>query len=360
MIEHGGQDPHSTGSRPNVAQPTDAHQPTGSSQPTGPQPVGPPAPNPPAQTPGAPGLPPTGSTRVPRRGLPLGLQIAIGALVLITAFVVVVILAGGVRAQGARLFITILYLSVATVTLIWDLSLSRRDPDYSLAVAVIGDVVLLGAGIIMTWVSPPGSTQSPAAALLYLILFWPLVKLPAVALRLTVRPARGSALLRLIAVLGAALIGLLTVLLLVAAVLSVSFGVLASSLYWRIVLAVAMIAFLPYAVYVILLWWDRAQNEDRSKHEPRPVQDDAGYGFAPVAPAPGEPLPWPVLEDGVTPLPRGVDGQPEFSVLRPATPRSAGARVTKDDPEAWAAVERGRQLAWRVGGGPGAPRPQQR
>lgn len=324
--------------------------------------------------PSAPGAAVPAASAPARRRLPPGLWIAIGALVAITLLVIVSLFLGDVPARGTKVIVTIILFGMFVGVTIGELAIADRDRGYPVAFGVVTSVYVLAWCTLLTWLEPVAAGDRLARggdnagiALLMLVPLLVVAKLPVVAVWLFLRPAGTDRTLRALTWVSAGLLGALAVVLFLPLLLGRSFRVEVGDWFGRLIVIVAMLAFLAASIDVLLTWWTgrdrrRAARAERARARVAgPVRAAGAPGpVASVIPAPpatsaspatgdggvpagaaSAPLPWPVAEDGVTPLPAGPDGRPVFSVLRPWAGRTAP--VAEGDPEADAAVERARR-----------------
>ncbi|KAB1660590.1 hypothetical protein F8O07_00970 [Pseudoclavibacter sp. CFCC 13796] len=335
--------------------------------------------------------------------IPTNLWIAIGALIAVTLFVIVSLFFGDVPAKGGKVTVTVVYFAAFIGITIGELSIADRDRFYPVPLAIVSSVYVVAFGVMLTWIEPARqisdvysyrSSVSTAGqnAALALGLLIPLIiaaKAPVAAARFTFKQAGENAVLKFLAVASAGLFSLLAVILFLPTLLQRSFRVDAGEWFGRLIVIVLMLAFLAISVFILLSWTfnaderrtRRLERQQRlAQHRQRPYGSEAAQWAAesaPVAPVatpaaapevpvhpepaahpepavtsdpvvspvaaeePAPHLPWPVFEDGITPLPVGADGRPAFSVLQPFPGRTEP--VVEGSPEADAAIERARQ-----------------
>lgn len=298
------------------------------------------------------------------RRLPLTLLIAIGALAVVTLGVLVAVLFGSLTTYGGEIFVTIIYFSVFVGTLIGALAIANRAPSFPLTLALVADVFIIVFGAVLVWVdASPGYSwddysssrweSNSLAAFVLLIPLWLTVIAPVFLAWGAARLSRRNPTLAWLSLSTTSLVAALAFLSFVPTVVEESFGASTPDWYWRVVAAIWVVAIALVAVYALLFWFYR---RDRASAPARPARAGvvAPQQYPPVSPpaaraepvaSTGAPLPWPFAEDGVTPLAAGEDGLPIFAQLRTFDGRASA--VQAGDPEAAAAIERGRIAAER-------------
>lgn len=257
-------------------------------------------------------------SRSPEPRMPVSLLVAIGAMVVVTVFVVVALFLGDVAARGARITVTIVYFAVFVGTTIGALAVGTRRRSFPVPLALGAAVYVMAYGSVLVWVDAHATAAGNAGyAVGVLVPLWLLVIVPVLVAWAGAALSQGDRALEGVATAGAVILGLEAILTMLPLLLDRSFGLAVGALYWRIVTAAWVVAAMLVAVFALLLWWDRSRR--------RPTAAS---------------LPWPVAEDGVTPLPVSGNGRPAFEVLVPFDGRRGPVR--EGDPEAWAAVERAR------------------
>ncbi|MCD7101684.1 hypothetical protein [Pseudoclavibacter sp. 13-3] len=325
-----------------------------------------------------------GDTLRPRAAnkIPTNLWIAIGALVAVTLFVIISLFFGDVPAKGGKVTVTVVYFAAFIGITIGELSIADRDRFYPVPLAIVSSVYVVAFGVMLTWIEPVRqisdvypyrssvSTAGQNAALAIGLLI-PLIiaaKAPVAAARFTFKQAGENAVLKFLAFASAGLFSLLAVILFLPTLLQRSFRVDAGEWFGRVIVIVLMLAFLAISVFILLAWTfnaddrrarrlERQQSLARQRQQPynsETPQQPAATQPAVVPEASAAPeslvspaaestphLPWPVFEDGFTPLPVDPYGRPAFSVLQPFAGRTEP--VVEGSPEADAAIERARR-----------------
>ncbi|MCH6231005.1 hypothetical protein MK786_09680 [Microbacterium sp. CFH 31415] len=249
--------------------------------------------------------------------------VAIGALIASAVVCVVWVLVGDQSDIIGKAFLTILLLVAFAGVTILDAHLAPRRPAW-FALASMGTWILtLLIGAVLIWMperySWDGFTRFVQFLFIVLILQLALlhVRLYTKALQRYDTPFT-----RTVAVITIVLVAALVVLL----ILPLMFDeyLRFPDIYWRIVVAVAILAAVGTALIPLV-------NVLFAPKKPRAAAYPA-YGAMPAAapaPAPGaqqELLPWPNYVDGVTPLPMLPDGSPDWNAYYTGYP-SPGAHV---------------------------------
>lgn len=269
--------------------------------------------------------------------------VAIGALIAAAIVCVIWVLVGDQNDIVGRAFLTILLLAAFAGAAILDAHLAPRRPAWFALASMATWIVTLLLGAVMIWM-PERYPWLGFSRFIQFLLIVLILQLMLLHVRLYMRAFQryDTAFTRIVAIVTITLVVALAALL----VIPLAFGEWLDlpDIYWRIVVAVAILAAVGTAVIplVNLLFAPK-------KPQPRPVA--YGYGqpaipagpYAPNpaqvpahahAPAPtaaAEPatqelLPWPTYVDGATPLPMLPDGSPDWNAYYTGYP-SPGAHV---------------------------------
>ena len=242
--------------------------------------------------------------------------VAIGALIAAALVCVVWVLIGPQNAIIGRAFLTILLLTAFAGVAILDAQLAPRRPSWYVLASMVGWVVILLAGAFKIWL-PMGdgflSWDNPFTRILEFAGVVLVIRLALLHLVLYVKAHQRhvTTFTRILAIVTIVLVVALAILLVVP--MTFSHDVTYPELYWRIVVAVTILA----AVGTALVPLVNALNSPRTG--------------AP-APAPGMPaaapqlLQWPTYVDGATPLPVLPDGSPDWNAYYTGVP-SPGAQI---------------------------------
>lgn len=235
--------------------------------------------------------------------------VAIGALIAAAVVCVVWVFVGSQNGIVGRAFLTILLLVAFSGVTILDVHLSRRRPQWFAIASMVGWIVLLLIGAVMIWM-PERFFYSGLTRTVNFLLIVLIVQLVLLHVRLFARAVlrHPTVFNRIVGIVTVALVVTLAVLLIVP--LMFSEWMRFTDLYWRFVVAAAILAAVGTAIVPLV-------NLLFAPRRPRPV------------PAAGEQatlLPWPTFVDGVTPLPIMPDGSPDWGAYYTGYP-SEGAHI---------------------------------
>jgi hypothetical protein len=239
--------------------------------------------------------PPQPEARSERAGslLRVALWVAIGALIAAAIVCVVWVLVGPDNGLIGRAFLSILLLAAFAGAAILDAHLAPRRPAWFALTSMIVWVVILIVGALLIWM-PEQYPGSGFGRFFSFVLIVGILQLAVLHVRLYTRAhARHvTAFTRTITIVTIVLVAVLSAML----VFALTFGefLYLSDLYWRIVVAITILAAVGTALIPLV-------NALFAPKAPR----------AAAATAPGL-LPWPTYVDGVTPLPALPDGSPDF------------------------------------------------
>jgi uncharacterized membrane protein len=264
--------------------------------------------------PSAPGAAVPAASAPARRRLPPGLWIAIGALVAITLLVIVSLFLGDVPARGTKVIVTIILFGMFVGVTIGELAIADRDRGYPVAFGVVTSVYVLAWCTLLTWLEPVAAGDRLARggdnagiALLMLVPLLVVAKLPVVAVWLFLRPAGTDRTLRALTWVSAGLLGALAVVLFLPLLLGRSFRVEVGDWFGRLIVIVAMLAFLAASIDVLLTWWTGRDRRRAARAAPArarvagPVRAAGAPGpVASVIPAPPATSASPATGDGVS------------------------------------------------------------
>lgn len=279
--------------------------------------------------------------------------VAVGALVAAAFICVVWVLLGPQTGSIVRAFITVLLFAGFAGIAIMEARLAPRRPAWFAIASIATWVVALLAGIILIWMPEPWSFYrwgfvGPERFLRFLLVVL-VLQLALLHARFFLRAAlRHVTLLnRILAPVTVGLVALLTLLLLLPLIFSE--WIFFAEFYWRIVVAIVILAAVGTALVPLLnlLFTPRPV----SAPDAVPAASSAPAAPAPAVPAPAAPapaarverelLPWPMYIDGVTPLPMLPDGSPDWNAYYTGRP-TPGAQIfapVAPPPAAPAAVE---------------------
>ncbi len=249
--------------------------------------------------------------------------VAIGALIAAAIVCVVWVLVGSQNGLIGRAFLTILLLAGFAGVAILDAHLAPRRPAWFALASMASWIIALLLGAIMIWMPErfPWLGYSRFIQFLLIVLILQLVLLH-VRLYTKAFQRYDTPVTRTMYIITISLVVALAALL----IIPLAFGewLFLAELYWRIVVAVAILAAVGTAIVplVNLLF---APKRPRA-HVATPSLAAPAAPAAGAAPAARELLPWPSYVDGVTPLPMLPDGSPDWNAYYTGYP-SPGAHV---------------------------------
>jgi hypothetical protein len=248
--------------------------------------------------------------------------VAIGALIAAALVCVVWVLIGSQNGLIGRAFLTILLLAAFAGAAILDAHLAPRRPGWFALASMASWIVALLIGAIMIWMPDrfPWLGVSRVIQFLLIVLILQLVLLHA-RLYLRAFQRHDTPFTRTVVVITIALVVGLAALLIIP--LAFWEWLYFADIYWRIVVAVAILAAVGTALVPLV-------NVLFAPKRPRPyaVHHAPASPAAPaaIAPAAQDLLPWPTYVDAVTPLPMLPDGSPDWNAYYTGYP-SPGAHV---------------------------------
>ncbi|WP_298862176.1 hypothetical protein [uncultured Microbacterium sp.] len=260
--------------------------------------------------------------------------IAIGALIAAALVCVVWVLIGDQDGIIGRAFLTILLLALFAGVAILESNLSASRPDWLALASMISWIVVLLVGAVKIWL--PEEERYGGWAI---VRFWQLIlvigilQLALLHLRLFLKASQRyvTAFTRVITIATLVVLGLLVAML----VFFLTFPDLFeySDLYWRIVIALTILAAVGTTLIPLLnaLFAPRRPRPAPLTHQPSYVESQGSF----VTPAP-QPQ-WPTYADGRTPLPVMPDGSPDWNAYytgQPTYPAPAQGFPTLDAPPA--------------------------
>ena len=245
--------------------------------------------------------------------------VAIGALIAAAIVCVVWIFIGPQNGIIGRAFLTILLLVAFSGAAILDAHLAPRRPAWFALSSMAGWVLLLLIGAVMIWM-PERSLYSGFGRFIQFLLIVLIVQLALLHVRLFSKAAQRyvTSFTQAVFIITIALVVVLAAMLIIPLVAWEYLEL--PELYWRFVVAVAILA----AVGTMLVPLVNVLFAPRERHAAVPA-------YAPAPVAAGQPLPWPMFIDGVTPLPVMPDGSPDWGAYYTGYP-SPGAVVVGNAP----------------------------
>lgn len=280
----------------------------------------------------APHVPPPPAAGIPEQSLAArspyaraAIWVAVGALVAAALICVVWVLVGPQAGSIVRAFLTVLLFAGFAGIAIMEARLAPRRAAWFAIASIATWVVALLAGIILIWMPEPWSFYGwgfvgPERFLRFLLVVL-VLQLALLHARFFLRAAlrHVTAVNRILAPVTVGLVAVLALLLLMPLIFSD--WIYFTEFYWRVVVAVVILAAVGTALVPLL----------NLLFAPRTV---GAAPVAPVAPVPTpaavhterELLPWPMYIDGVTPLPMLPDGSPDWNAYYTGHP-TPGAQI---------------------------------
>lgn len=267
-----------------------------------------------------PSAPATSSSSLVRAAI----WVAIGALIAAAIVCVVWVFVGAQNGIIGRAFLTILLLAAFAGVAILDAHLAPRRPAWFALASMGGWIALLLIGAVMIWLPERSFWSSGFARFVQFLLIVLIVQLALLHLRLYLKASQRwvTAFTRIVSIVTIVLVVALVVLLVFPLMLGE--WVVFTDLYWRIVVAVTILAAVGTAIVPLV-------NVLFAPRTPRPAAP--AYPSAPLAA--GVPAPaWPTYVDGVTPLPVMPDGTPDWGAYYTGYV-SPGAQVVGMPAQTW-------------------------
>jgi hypothetical protein len=247
--------------------------------------------------------------------------VAIGALIAAAIVCVIWVLVGSQNGIVGRAFLTILLLVGFAGVAILDAHLAPKRPAWFALASMASWVVALLVGAVMIWM-PERYVWGGFSRLLQFLVIVLILQLALLHVRLYAKAFQRyvTPFTQVVAVITIALVVGLAALLIIPLMLSEYTDF--PELYWRVVVAVAILA----AVGTTLIPLVNVLFAPRRPRAPRPSGVYAPQPAPEHAPAEAELLPWPNFADGYTPLPMLPDGSPDWNAYYTGQP-TPGAHV---------------------------------
>ncbi|MFT4306206.1 MAG: hypothetical protein QM604_04870 [Microbacterium sp.] len=251
--------------------------------------------------------------------------VAIGALIAAALVSVVWVLIGSQNGIIARAFLTIVLLAAFAGVSILDAHLAARRPDWFVVVSMAAWVLLLLIGALLVWMparSSSGGWEGLTRFLSFLSIVL-IVQLAVLHVRLYAKAMlrRPTVFTRTVGFITIGLVALLVLLLVLP--LALQEWIRFHDIYWRVVVAVAILAAVGTALVPLV-----------------------NILFAPARPQATPLLPWPTYVDGRTPLPALPDGSPDWQAYYTGhptypgyAPQQAAAPISQTAQTAYAAEQ---------------------
>lgn len=285
-----------------------------------------------------------GQTETKSSLLRAAIWVAIGALIAAAIVCVVWVLLGEQNGIVGRAFLTILLLAAFAGVTILDAHLAPRRPAWFALASMATWIAALLIGAVMIWM-PERYAWSGIPRFIQFLLIVLILQLALLHVRLYLKAFQryDTPFTRAVAIATIVLVGALAILLIIPLVISE--WLYFYDIYWRIVVAVAILAavgtaLIPLVNALFAPKKPRAATPYPAPYPsvPAPPQQLAAHPTATpatahvnAAPQPAEAprqelLPWPNYVDGVTPLPMLPDGSPDWNAYYTGYP-TPGAQV---------------------------------
>lgn len=268
----------------------------------------------------------------PKQGASLlirgAIWIAIGALIAAALVCVVWVLIGDQNGIIGRAFLTILLLAAFAGVAILEAGLATRRPDWLALASMITWIIALIAGAIKIWLpSEPYEYAGGAGRFFMLLVIVGVLQLALLHVRLFTPASQRyvTTFTRVIYYVTIAMLVLLVAMLVIFLTLPDTFHY--SELYWRIVVALAILAAVGTTL-IPLLNALFAPKKPAAAAGYAPVQGYAPALAAPPAPAGAAPQQWPTYTDGITPLPVLPDGSPDWNAYYTGYPTQSAPQAS--------------------------------
>lgn len=279
------------------------------------------APAPPAQAESRPSL------------LRAAIWVAIGALIAAAIVCVVWVLIGEQNGIVGRAFLTILLLAAFAGVTILDAHLAQRRPAWFALASMATWIAALLIGAVMIWM-PERYAWSGIPRFIQFLLIVLILQLALLHVRLYLKAFQryDTLFTRSVTIATIVLVGALAVLLIIPLVISE--WLYFYDIYWRIVVAVAILAAVGTALIPLVNALFAPKKPRAAAPYPAQYPSVAAPPQQLAAHTPGQPaegahqelLPWPNYVDGVTPLPMLPDGSPDWNAYYTGYP-TPGAQV---------------------------------
>lgn len=233
--------------------------------------------------------------------------VAIGALIAAALVCVVWVLIGDQNGLIGRAFLTIVLLAAFAGVAILETGLAANRPEWLTLTSMITWIVALIVGAIKIWLPREfGEFAMPIERLFQLAFVIGVLQLALLHVRLFLK-ASERYVTRFTRAITVATIGLLVALVAMLVIyLTFPHTFHYPDLYWRIVIALVILVAVGTTLIPLL-------NALFAPRKPRAPRAGAAPGL----------LPWPMMPDGVTPVPQGPDGQPDWNAYHSATAQLA-------------------------------------
>lgn len=250
--------------------------------------------------------------------------VAIGALIAAALVCVVWVLIGDENGIVGKAFLTVLLLAAFAGVAILETNLAARRPAWLALASMLAWVLILLIGAFLIWMPTSGYFGVGAERFFRFILIALIIQGALLHARLLLRAYERHQ-TTFTTVVTYVTIGLVVILavMLVLPLMTDEF-VTYRPLYWRVVVALAILAAVGTAIVPLV----NALFAPKAPRAAAPAPYNGvppAYGRVPAAALTPAPLPWPTFADGVTPLPALPDGTPDWNAYYTGRPTYAPA-----------------------------------
>ena len=250
--------------------------------------------------------------------------VAIGALIAAALVCVVWVLIGDENGIVVKAFLTVLLLAAFAGVAILETNLAARRPAWLALASMLAWVLILLIGAFLIWMPTSGYFGVGAERFFRFILIALIIQGALLHARLLLRAYERHQ-TTFTSVVTYVTIGLVVILavMLVLPLMTDEF-VTYRPLYWRVVVALAILAAVGTAIVPLV----NALFAPKAPRAAAPAPYNGvppAYGRVPAAALTPAPLPWPTFADGVTPLPALPDGTPDWNAYYTGRPTYAPA-----------------------------------
>lgn len=250
--------------------------------------------------------------------------VAIGALIAAALVCVVWVLIGDENGIVGKAFLTVLLLAAFAGVAILETNLAARRPAWLALASMLAWVLILLIGAFLIWMPTSGYFGVGAERFFRFILIALIIQGALLHARLLLRAYERHQ-TTFTTVVTYVTIGLVVILavMLVLPLMTDEF-VTYRPLYWRVVVALAILAAVGTAIVPLV----NALFAPKAPRAAAPAPYNGvppAYGRVPAAALTPAPLPWPTFADGVTPLPALPDGAPDWNAYYTGRPTYAPA-----------------------------------
>ncbi|WP_241742869.1 hypothetical protein, partial [Microbacterium lacticum] len=250
--------------------------------------------------------------------------VAIGALIAAALVCVVWVLIGDENGIVGKAFLTVLLLAAFAGVAILETNLAARRPAWLALASMLAWVLILLIGAFLIWMPTSGYFGVGAERFFRFILIALIIQGALLHARLLLRAyeRHQTTFTTVVTYVAIGLVVILAVMLVLP--LMTDEFVTYRPLYWRVVVALAILAAVGTAIVPLV----NALFAPKAPRAAAPAPYNGvppAYGRVPAAALTPAPLPWPTFADGVTPLPALPDGTPDWNAYYTGRPTYAPA-----------------------------------